>query len=80
MKQPVDLPVGSGCLQSAFIEEVDNEDLSHALFWSPTDRSGPLSNTSMTLISSMALDLPDPRFHWPTNDLNEGLGTPDSKR
>jgi len=37
-EQPVDLPVESNHPRSAFIEEVDDEDLSRAIHWSPTDR------------------------------------------
>jgi len=33
-EQPVDLPTGSDCLRSAFIEEVDDEDL-------PVPSTGP---------------------------------------
>jgi len=66
--------------QSAFIEEVNDENLSvpPVPLPVPNQSAMPLPNKSTTLTSSTTLDLLDHRFHHPLDDPNEDLDTPDS--
>jgi len=60
-KQPMALTVGSDRPRSAFIEEVDDEDLYVPHRGPPTDRSYHSPNTSTTQMSSTVLDIPNLR-------------------
>jgi len=71
------LPIGSDHPQSAFIEEVNDEDLYVLLLGPP-----PISHTILQHIGDPDIvDGPgpaQPQVPQPTNKFNEGLGTPDS--
>jgi len=76
-EQPVDLPIRSDHLWSAFIEEVDDEDL-----FAPSSGPQPISHTTLQHV-----DDPDFVDHLEpvralvplfTDELNEDLGSSDS--
>src|SRR5882724_5922490 len=76
-EQPMALPVGSDCLRSAFIEEVDDEDL-----YVPSSGSPPIGHTILQHVDDPdVIDSPgptQPRVPLPTDNPDEGLGAPDS--
>jgi len=76
-KQPVDLPIRSDCLKSAFIEEVNNEDL-----FVPSSGPELISHTTVQHInipdfvnSPEPARVPEPPL---TDDLDEDLGASNS--
>src|SRR5882724_894511 len=76
-KQPVDLPIGLDCPQSAFIEEVDDKDLP-VLPSSPQ----PIGHATVQHIDNPDfIDSPgptSPQFPPTIDDPHEDLGTSDS--
>jgi len=76
-EQLVDLPIGLDCPQSAFIEEVDDEDLSVPLYGPP-----PIGHTTVQHVNDPDfIGNPGParsQVPPPTNNPNEDLGTPNS--
>ena len=76
-EQPMALPIGSDRPRSAFIEEVNDEDL-----YVPSSGSPPIGRTILQHVdNSDVIDSPgptQPRVPLPTDNPDEGLGAPDS--